>query len=135
MFRSNRIDGEGHHEINMTPLIDVSLVLVVTLLLAAPLAFESSIAVRQSKAAARQAEKQDELERVEITVISEESVQVNGAPVTRERLMEALRTVFEESEHRFVVVDCRDGVSHGAFVDVLDQAKVAGARDIAIAGR
>ena len=37
------------HEVNLTPLIDVSLVLVVMLLLATPLAFESSIKVRATQ--------------------------------------------------------------------------------------
>lgn len=43
----NRESSEGPlAEINTTPLIDVSLVLVVILLLATPLAFESSFGVR-----------------------------------------------------------------------------------------
>ena len=42
-------------EVNMAPLIDVSLVLVVILLLATPLAFESSFGVRKTAASARQA--------------------------------------------------------------------------------
>jgi biopolymer transport protein TolR len=135
MFGGKRMDSESKLDINMTPLIDVSLVLVVMLLLATPLAFESSIAVRQSKATARQAEKRSELERVEITLVSEDSVRLNGALVARASLTEALQALFEDSEQRFVVVDCKHGVSHGAFVDVLDQAKVVGARDIAIIGR
>lgn len=135
MFHRRWTDSEGNHDINMTPLIDVSLVLVVMLLLATPLTFESSIAVRKSKATGRDAQKQSEIERVEITLLSEDRVRVNGTDVPRGALMEALGALFEQSEHRFVVVDCKDGVSHGTFVDILDTAKLSGARDIAIIGR
>ena len=46
MSRSRRARGaEGIFEVNMTPLIDVSLVLVVILMVATPLALQSSIAL------------------------------------------------------------------------------------------
>jgi len=136
MFRWKPADpeGDGSNEINMTPLIDVSLVLVVMLLLAAPLAFESSIAVRESKAAARTGETKRDIERVEISVVSEDHVRVNGVLIPRAELMKELHAVFEDSGQRFVVVDCRDNVSHSAFVDVLDQAALVGAANIAVVG-
>ena len=34
-----------------------------------------------------------------------------------------------------VAVSCRDSVSHGSFVTVLDVIKLSGARDIAVTGR
>ena len=46
--------GDNINEINMTPLIDVSLVLVVMLLLATPLAFESSIAIKKAMDSAKE---------------------------------------------------------------------------------
>lgn len=123
------------HEINMTPLIDVSLVLVVMLLLATPLAFESSIAVRKSAASARAAEKIKRDERIELKVISEDSVQVNRIIVGRKQLAKSLQPLLESSSKRLVVVSCEDDVSHGAFVNVLDQAKICGAKEIAVMGR
>ena len=44
-------EDKGMHEINVVPLIDVSLVLVVILMLLTPLAFESNIAVHRTQAA------------------------------------------------------------------------------------
>jgi biopolymer transport protein TolR len=127
-------EGAGNHEINMTPLIDVSLVLVVMLLLATPLALESSIAVRDARKSSRTAEKQKIEERIELNVVSEDSVWVNRELVARQKLQVALRPLFEQNSSRVVVVECAAGVSHGAFVDVLDQAKVCGASEIAVSG-
>ena len=68
MFFQKKMTRErkGSYEINMTPLIDVSLVLVVMLLLATPLALESSLGVRNSKKSARAADDKSKQERVEI---------------------------------------------------------------------
>ena len=126
----------GMFEINMTPLIDVSLVLVCILLLSSPLAFESSIAVKKSAAAAAQAEKILPDDRVELQVISADSVLVNGATmVARRDLRGMLTPLLDKSRERLVLVGCEDGVPHGAFVDVLDHAKISGALEIAVVGR
>lgn len=137
MFFSNNGDKEskGTHEINMTPLIDVSLVLVVMLLLATPLALESSIAVRNARNSARKADKRKIEERIELNVVSEDSVRVNRDLVSREKLHLVLRPLLDESSSRVVIVECDAAVSHGAFVDVLDQAKVCGATEIAVSGK
>jgi biopolymer transport protein ExbD len=126
---------EGLHEINMTPLIDVSLVLVVMLLLLTPLAFESSIAVRKAAASAKQSAKKEREERVEVKIISEDEVMVNRKTVLRKELSLTLRPLLANKVQRRVVIDCSDNVSHGAFVNVLDQAKLCGAGDIAVLGR
>lgn len=136
MFFQKRFRNEktGVHEINMTPLIDVSLVLVVMLLLATPLAFESSIAVRKGKKSAKVGREKKTVERVELSVISEDSVRVNRDIIARNKLSLTLRPLLESNESRLVVVECSAGVSHGAFVDVLDQAKLSGATEIAVTG-
>jgi biopolymer transport protein ExbD len=125
----------GFFEVNMTPLIDVSLVLVVMLLLTTPLAFESSIMVRRSKETAAKAEKKNDDDRIELRVMSEDAVRVNRVVVARDDLVDTLRPLVNADTHPFVVIGCEDGVSHGTFVDVLDRAKVAGASEIAVTGR
>ena len=137
MFFQKKIRKEdsGMHEVNMTPLIDVSLVLVVMLLLATPLALESSIAVRDARKSSRQAEKKKIEERIELHVVSEDSVRVNRELVSRHMMHATLRPMLEQSTSRVVFVQCADGVSHGAFVDVLDQAKVCGALEIEVSGK
>ena len=124
-----------NHEVNMVPLIDVSLVLVVMLLLATPLAFESRIDVASSAPTAQKAEQVDKSERVEISVVSEDTVRVNRQLVARADLATVLTPLMAESAERGVRVACAPRVSHGAFVDVLDQAKVAGAADISVVER
>jgi biopolymer transport protein ExbD len=123
---------EGIHEPNMTPLIDVSLVLVVILMVATPMAFQSSIAVQRAAQAARAAAEQARTERIEIDVVSEFEVLVNRQRVPRQALGAVLRPMLEASATRQVVVRCDDAVTHGSFVGVLDEAKACGAAQIAV---
>ena len=119
-FRKNTENNEkGMHEVNVTPLIDVSLVLVVMLLLATPLAFESSIAVRNSQASAKTAEERDKNERIELKIVSDTHVRVNRNVVARDELPGTLRPLLGKSSNRQVVIRCADDVSHWVFVDVL----------------
>jgi biopolymer transport protein ExbD len=135
MFRQQtQVTSNGHNHTNLTPLIDVSLVLVVILLLATPLAFESSIAVRSAVSSGQTAASDDGEARIEVTVVSEDSVRVNRAVVSRTLLGETLRPLLATGAPR-VVVTCTDDVSHGAFVNVLDQAKLSGAVEIGFMGR
>ncbi len=122
-------------DVNLTPLIDVSLVLVVILLLATPLAFESAIGVRSAEASARKAQQRKSTERVEVTILSEDTVRINRKVVPRDRLEPALRPLMDGSSTRQVVIACGDEITHGTFVDVLDQSKRGGAATIAVSGR
>jgi biopolymer transport protein ExbD len=118
----------------MTPLIDVSLVLVVILMVATPLAFQSSIAVQRAAQAGKKAPLTTKSERVEITVLTSETVVVNKNEIPRSSLAALLKPLLDASATKVVVVRCEDGVSHGTFVGVLDDAKACGASQIAVMG-
>jgi biopolymer transport protein ExbD len=126
--------GGGIYEPNMTPLIDVSLVLVVILMVATPLAFQSSIAVRNAAATGKAAPELARTERIEITVHADGTVGVNRLMVPREALAATLKPLLEQSATRMLVVRCDDAVTHGQFVSVLDEAKGLGAVQIAVVG-
>lgn len=128
-------ESDASKEVNMTPVIDVSLVLVVILLLATPLAFESSIAVRKSPQTSSSAPDARTMERIELALLSDTTVQINRQRVGRQEVTATLRPLIAASAHGIVTVSCGDKVSHGAFVDVLDQAKLSGATEIAVLGR
>ena len=136
-MRFKRWNGDTvpNNEVNMTPLIDVSLVLVVMLILATPLAFESRIDVRNAARTGRQAEEAKPSERIEIILVTDDTVRLNRSEVRRADLAVALAPLIQAGVDRGVFVGCEPGVSHGAFVDVLDQAKLSGATEIAVFDR
>jgi biopolymer transport protein ExbD len=132
MRRRDPTVNEGIVDVNMTPLIDVSLVLVVILMVATPLAFQSSIALRSAARSGRDAAAVARAERVEIAVLADGRVRVDRAVVERPQLAAVLGPRLEASATRLVVVECEDGVPLGAFVGVVDEAKALGATRIAV---
>lgn len=122
----------GIYEVNMTPLIDVSLVLVVILMVAMPMILQSGIAVRNAAKGGQSAREQARVERIEVAIISEDSVRVNRQVIGREHLRGALAPLVTASSNGIVVVSCADLVTHGTFVDVVDEAKGAGAAQVAV---
>jgi biopolymer transport protein ExbD len=124
---------EGINEPNMTPLIDVSLVLVVILLVATPMALQSGIAVSRAGEAGRQAAPARS-ERIEVTIRSPERIELNGRPVMLATLGSALQPLIAASATRQVVITCADSVPHGTFVAVLDEARRQGAVGLGLAG-
>jgi biopolymer transport protein ExbD len=126
--------GDVIAEPNMTPLIDVSLVLVVILMVATPMAFQSSIAVHNAAQSGKTALEAARTERIELLVHGDGTIGVNQLVVPREALGATLRPLIERSATRMVVVRCDDDVPHGAFVSVLDEAKTLGAAGIAVMG-
>lgn len=124
--------GSGLFQVNMTPLIDVSLVMVVTLLLMTPLALESGIFVR-GRTETEPPQERPEPQLVHVNILSENQVQVENRVLRRDRLQPVLGAFLRRPEYAGVALGCAPDVSHAAFVDVLDQAKICGAATIAIA--
>jgi len=125
---------ESIFEPNMTPLIDVCLVLVVILMVATPMAFQSSIGVQKAAKAGKAAAIAAKSERVEISIVSADTVTVNRTTVVRKDLPLLLKPLLQLSSTKTVIVHCADTVPHGAFVGVLDEAKQCGAAQIAVVG-
>jgi biopolymer transport protein ExbD len=132
--RDPRTD-KGIYEANLTPLIDVSLVLVVILLVATPLAFQSSFAVNTASETARRAAQKADDDRVEMTVHAGGDVTVNGRRFSAAQLTPALEDALRSSTSHLVVVRCEEAVPHGVFVHAIDEARLRGAGRIAVVGR
>lgn len=118
----------------MTPLIDVSLVLVVILMVATPMAFQSSISVQSASRSGQKAVEKEKVERIELAVAADGRVTVNRRAVPADSLGWALGPLLRASPNSIVVLRCDDGVPHGRFVGVLDEARQLGATKIAVVG-
>ena len=134
MAHSQESNGQGIYEPNLTALIDVSLVLVVILLVATPMALQSGIAVSHAGEAGRKAPV-SAIARIELVVREDGQVEVNRRIVAREEMGATLTELMPTCPTREVVVRCEDGVPHGTFVGVIDEAKTRGAARIAGVGR
>lgn len=132
-----RLSGERHGliaKINVVPLIDVCLVLVIILLVTAPMMVQSDLPVDLPQARTREAE--DE-RNVSITLSSGGDLAVDDERVSREMLGATLQSRLAEkgNEDVLVVVRADSNAPYMAVRELLDQARTAGAQRIAIATR
>ena len=125
----------GLTEINLTSLIDVSLVLVVIFMVMTPMILQSTITVSTpnvNNAAA--GEKQTEL-RAEVYLKSTGEVLINGAPVAPAAVTDSLRVLLARTQKKLVVVSADEEVIHDRVVSTLDAARQAGAKELSIVKR
>ena len=120
-------------KINLTPIIDVSLVLVIILLITAPMMTQADIDVCLPEAQTRGAE--DE-KRITITLGKEGELAIDDNIIAPASLPALLHSqLADKSEDMLVVVRADEGTPHQAVRKVLSQASAAGAKRIAIATR
>ncbi|MBI1797734.1 MAG: biopolymer transporter ExbD [Candidatus Eisenbacteria bacterium] len=119
---------------NMTPLIDVALVLVIILLVTAPLMSVADLPVNLPQAQTREAE--DE-RNVSVTLASDGRLAVDEAVVPPGQLtaMLAARLAQPGNHDVLVVVRADAGAPYAQVRNVLEQARSAGATHLAIATR
>jgi biopolymer transport protein ExbD len=120
--------------VNVTPIIDVALVLVIILLVTAPLITVSGLPVRLPEARTREAESE---RNVSVTLTANGEVAVDGETVSAATLTAALRAKLAEpgNAHVRVVVRADAEVPYAAVRRLLDSLRDAGAERIAIATR
>ena len=125
---------EAITKINVTPIIDVALVLVIILLVTAPMMSVADLPVDLPSARTREAE--DE-RNVSITVASDGSMAVDNEMVTLDTFGPTLaRRLAEPGNHDVLVIVRADTNTPYADVrQVLDRARIAGANRLAIATR
>ena len=119
--------------INVTPIIDVALVLVIILLVTAPMMSTSDLPVNLPGAHARDSERPD---FISLTMAADGRLALDEAPLgslaevaprVRDRL--AVR----HDEERLVVVRADAALPHAAVRRLLDAAREGGARNLGIA--
>ena len=116
-------------EINITPLTDVFLVLLIIFMVT------TSVVANQSKQIDLPgAEVSDTTPKgVTVTVNDEGSILVNDVPTALEGLYEALEAALSESREKLVILRGDKSVMLGQAVNILDLAQQAGATGIALA--
>jgi len=120
--------------VNVTPIIDVALVLVIILLVTAPMLSVADLPVNLPQAHTREAE--DE-RNVSITLSSDGYIAVDEEVVARSRLRKQLAARLSERGNRDVLVVVRADADapYGTVRGLLEDARAAGAKRLAIATR
>jgi biopolymer transport protein TolR len=119
-------------DINVTPLVDVVLVLLIIFMVVTPL-LEKDIGVRVPDTEQVREDTPPPPDQLVVRVSAQGEVQLNDERVERAELAAKLRPILERQrrpEDRIVFIVADDGAVYGTVVEVLDSAKAAGAQTL-----
>ena len=124
---------EALSEVNVIPLADLSLVLLIILMVLSPMVMQSMIKVQRSKAAAIKSLAAQPKEPPLILVINPDGVVLNTVKITTDLDLAArLATAIGNRTDKTVLLTADPRVTNGRFVEILDLVKQQGAEKIAL---
>jgi biopolymer transport protein TolR len=127
-----RPTGSQSSEINVTPLVDVVLVLLIIFMVVTPL-LEKDIGVRVPATEQVQSASEVPQSQLVVQIATNGDLQINDRPVDDANYVQKLSEILEQRFDKTVFVVPEDGANYGRMVHVLDGAKQAGATVLGVA--
>jgi len=129
----------GFADINITPLTDIFLVLLIIFMVTSSVIVNSSngakaglkVNLPQGGAADVVAQSQD----LSVAVLADGRLVLGGDVVSAEELKKAFQEAKAKSPDTLIIVQADEGVAHGKVVEVMEMAKGAGLAQLAIGVR
>ncbi len=117
-------------EINVTPLVDVMLVLLIIMMLVAPM-LQQGVPVTRPQAE-NVVQKPDTQENTVLAIDSQNRFYVNGLEVAKADMADKVKTVLEEKKERIVLINGDQDASYSAIMAAMDDLRKAGIEDIGL---
>jgi biopolymer transport protein TolR len=117
-------------DINVTPLVDVMLVLLIIMMLIAPL-LQQGVAVVLPEAS-NTADKPDTQDQTVVAIDSRGAFYVNAIPVTSDDLIPRVQRVLEDKKEKIVYLKGDKDAKYSAIMDAMDAFRKARIENIAL---
>lgn len=118
-------------EINMTPMIDIMLVLLIIFMVSSTAALESGMDIELPKTS--QTADKKEAEILVISLAKDGKVAVQGKQVPEQELGRKIASTLGELKTDSVILEGDTAANLGRAVEIMDIAKTAGAKNFSIA--
>lgn len=129
-FKVSKDDGESADqmaEINIVPLVDVMLVLLIIFMVAAPLSI-GGIPIKLPTSKARGSDVKED--RVILSINRDGFYFVEKVPIPGDNLESRLKSIFEHRKHKDLYIRADEAVKYGKVVSAMSAAKIAGVSKI-----
>src|SRR6266704_5437923 len=127
-FQMRRHGGRALAEINVTPLVDVVLVLLIIFMLTAPV-LQSGIEVAVPKT---RTVKEITEERLVISIDKQQRVFLGNDPININEIANKLKQKVRDPQHQSIFLRADEDVPFGAFATVMDAVKGSGITNVSI---
>ena len=121
--------GSGFSSINVTPFVDVMLVLLVIFMITAPMLIKDIIDIKLPKTATSDGQK---AELIGIAINKDGQVLLNGTLVDDENLKSQVKEILAINPNTQGVISADVELPYGKVVRVIDQLKIAGLDKFAV---
>ena len=129
---SMQVGGGGgvKSDINVTPLVDVMLVLLIIMMLVAPM-LQQGVAVRLPTAT-NTVDKPETQEQTVLAIAKDKSYYLNAKPVQEGEMTTRLNELLENKKEKIVLIKADEEVEYSAVMTAMDQLRQAGIEDIGL---
>ena len=117
-------------DINVTPLVDVMLVLLIIMMIVAPLLQKGADVKMPS--AANTTDKPETQDQTVVAIDKADRFFVNGLPVRREELRQKVEEVLETKKERIILIKADEDARYSAIMDAMDELRASGIEDMGL---
>ena len=117
-------------DINVTPLVDVMLVLLIIMMIVAPL-LQQGVAVTLP-IATNTSEKPETQEQTVVAITADKRFFVNAVQVQQQDLGKRIMDLLEEKKEKIVIIKADVDVEYGAVMEAMDTLRAAGIEDMGL---
>ena len=130
---SMNVGGKGgglNADINVTPLVDVMLVLLIIMMLVAPM-LQQGVSVKLPTAT-NTVDKPEVQGQTVVAIGRDKSMYLNAKPVQEAEMATRVNELLENAKEKIVLIKADEEVEYGAVMAAMDQLRQAGIEDIGL---
>ena len=117
-------------DINVTPLVDVMLVLLIIMMLIAPM-LQQGVSVKLPQAS-NTADKPETQDQTVVAVTADKRLYLNGVPIQEGDLRNQVQTLMETRKEKVVLIKGDEEAPYSAIMNAMDRLREANIEDIGL---